>query len=370
MLNLAARLALRAAGRVEPNPLVGCVLVKDGSVIGMGHHRVFGGPHAEVEAIADAHRRGSSCRGATAYVTLEPCNAQGRQPPCTTALIDAGVVRVVYASADTNPAKAGGARAMRESGIDVQQSTASVLASSLAAPFLRRVGTGMPWVIAKWAQTIDGRVATRTGESKWISGEWARRRVHELRGRVDAVLTGIGTVMTDDPMLTARLPYTPRRMAARVVVDTDMRLPADSQIARTARDVPVILAVERSMACTTYTASRRAEMDQLGVTIIPIADQGHGHGLNLRELLTVLCRDHGVSTLMVEAGPGLMGSMFEEDLIDEAVVYIAPLMLGDEQAKSVAVGRSADRLSSARRFDLTRVKRLGADIEATYRRVR
>ncbi|HEX2839280.1 MAG TPA: bifunctional diaminohydroxyphosphoribosylaminopyrimidine deaminase/5-amino-6-(5-phosphoribosylamino)uracil reductase RibD [Phycisphaerales bacterium] len=370
MLNLAARLALRAAGKVEPNPLVGCVLTQRGRVIGMGHHRVFGGPHAEADALADAARRNEPTRGATAFVTLEPCNAQGRQPPCTQALIAAGIARVVYACADPNPAKAGGAAALRAAGIETILSNASPLATSLAAPFLKRVTTGMPWVIAKWAQTMDGRVATRTGDSKWISGEWARRRVHLLRARVDAVLTGMGTVLSDDPMLTARLPYTPRRMASRVVVDTDMRLPLDSKLATTARDVPTILAVERSMACTTYTAQRRAAMDQLGVTIIPIADQGHGHGLNLTELLATLHKDHHVSTLLIEAGPGLMGSMFEEDLIDEAVVYIAPLMLGDEQAKSVAVGRSADKLSNARRFELARVKQLGPDIEAVYRRAR
>jgi diaminohydroxyphosphoribosylaminopyrimidine deaminase/5-amino-6-(5-phosphoribosylamino)uracil reductase len=370
MLNLAARLALRAAGRVEPNPLVGCVLVRDGRVIAMGHHKVFGGPHAEVEALVDAARRGEPTRGATAYVTLEPCNAHAKQPPCARALVEAGIARVVYASSDANPMKAGGADALRAAGVVVEQSSTSALAASLAEPFLKRLRTGMPWVIAKWAQTIDGRVATRTGESKWISGERARRRVHVLRGRVDAVLTGIGTVLSDDPMLTARLPYTPRRIASRVVVDTDMRLPLESQLARTAREVPTIIAVERSMACTTYTAPRRAAMDQAGVTIIPISDQGQGHGLNLTELLTTLQRDHHVSTLLVEAGPGLMGSMFEEDLIDEAVVYIAPLMLGDEKARSVAVGRSADRLSNARRFALTRVKRVDADIEATYRRVR
>ncbi len=369
MLNLAARLALRAAGKVEPNPLVGCVLVKGDRIIGMGHHRVFGGLHAEAEALADAQRRGEDPRGATAYVTLEPCNAQGNQPPCSQALIKAGIARVVYAASDPNPAKAGGAAALRAAGMDAVLNTSSPLATRLADPFIKRMTTSMPWVIAKWAQTIDGRVATRTGESKWISGEWARRRVHALRARVDAVLTGIGTVVSDDPMLNARLPHTPRRIAKRVVVDTDLRIPLDCTLCSTARDIPTLVACERSLACTTYTAKRRAALDQLGVTIVPIADQGTGNGLNLPELLRVLARDFGVSTVLVEAGPGIMGAMFEEDLIDEAVVYIAPLMLGDEQAKAVAVGRSADKLTNARRFDLTRVKNLGGDIEITYRRV-
>ena len=370
MLDLAARLALRGAGRVEPNPLVGCVLVRDGRVVGAGHHRVFGGLHAEAEALADAASRGESTRGATAYVTLEPCNAPGRNPPCSQALIAAGIARVVYARADENPAKAGGAAALRAAGIDAVLSAESPTASRLSEPFLKRVRTGTPWVIAKWAQTIDGRVATRTGESKWISGEWARRRVHALRGRVDAILTGIGTVVADDPLLTARLPHPPRRVAQRVVVDTDLRIPLECRLCTTARGVPTLVACERSLASTTFSAKRRAALDQLGVTIIPVADEGPGRGLNLPELMRTLLRDHGVSTLMVEAGPGLLGALFEADLVDEAIVYIAPMMLGDEQAKAVAVGRSADKLSNACRLELLRVKRLDGDIEATYRRTR
>lgn len=223
-------------------------------------------------------------------------------------------------------------------------------------------------MIAKWAQTIDGRVATRTGESKWISGEWARRRVHQLRGRVDAILTGIGTVVSDDPLLTARIGRSPRRVAARVVADSDLSLPLDSQLATTAREVPTLLAVERSMATTMYHAKKRAACDQLGITIMPIADQGPGNGLDLSELLRTLRTQHGVSTVMVEAGPGLLGSLFDENLIDEAIVYIAPLMLGDEQAKSVAIGRVAEKLSNARRFKLYRSKNLGGDVELTYRK--
>ncbi|HLP85170.1 MAG TPA: bifunctional diaminohydroxyphosphoribosylaminopyrimidine deaminase/5-amino-6-(5-phosphoribosylamino)uracil reductase RibD [Phycisphaerales bacterium] len=369
-LRLAARCALRAQGRAEPNPLVGCVLVRDGRVIGIGHHRRFGAAHAEVEAITNARARGERIDGATAYVTLEPCNSWGRNPPCSDALVAAKVREVVYAVTDPNPMKAGGALRLREAGIIARQSTASPLATAISQPFIKRVTTGLPWVIAKWAQTIDGRVATRTGESKWISGVWARQRVHQLRGRVDAILTGIGTVVADDPLLNARLPRSPRRVAKRVIADTGLEIPLDSQLVRTARELPTLVACERSMASGTYTAKKRAALDQAGVEIIPIADQGIGGGLNLRELLTALARDHHVATVMIESGPGLLGSLFESDLVDEAVVYIAPMLLADEQARSAAVGRVAEKLSNARQFQLCRVKALDGDVEITYRRVR
>jgi diaminohydroxyphosphoribosylaminopyrimidine deaminase/5-amino-6-(5-phosphoribosylamino)uracil reductase len=368
MLDLAGRLALRGFGHVEPNPMVGCVLARGAHVLATGHHRRFGDKHAEAEAILDAQRRCIDIRGATAYVTLEPCAHTGKQPPCTRAIIAAGLAEVVFARSDPNPLAAGGAAELHAAGILARHSNASPLATGVSDPFVKRVSTGMPWVIAKWAQTVDGRVATRTGESKWISGAWARRRVHLLRGRVDAILTGIGTVVADDPLLTARIGHAPRRVAKRVIADSDFSLPLDSQLATTAREAPTLLAVERSMAWTTYTARKRAAADQLGVTIVPIADQGPGNGLDLTELLRTLHTEFGVATVMVEAGPGLLGSMFEDDLVDEALVYIAPMLLGDEQARSAAVGRVAEKLSNARRFSLWRVKNLGGDVELTYRR--
>ena len=230
MLDLAARLALRARGRAEPNPLVGCVLVKAGEVIGMGHHRLFGDVHAEVDALRSARRQGHDPLGCTAYVTLEPCNHQGKQPPCTRALIEAGVARVIAARRDDNPVAAGGFEALRSAGIPCEVSEDSSLARDISDPFFKRVRTGTPWVIAKWAQTIDGRVATRTGESKWISSEASRRRVHALRGRVDAIMCGLGTVLADDPMLTPRPTKgrgPPRRTPIRVVADAHLDIPLD-----------------------------------------------------------------------------------------------------------------------------------------------
>jgi diaminohydroxyphosphoribosylaminopyrimidine deaminase/5-amino-6-(5-phosphoribosylamino)uracil reductase len=365
-LDLAARLALRGAGRVEPNPMVGCVIERHGRLIGLGHHMRFGGLHAENEALNDCARRGEDPRGGTVYCTLEPCNGVGAHPPCVRALIEAGIARVVFARRDPNPLKRGGMEALHAAGIDAVCSDASALAAGVGAPFVKRVETGMPWVIAKWAQTIDGRIATRTGESRWISSERSRRRVHRLRARVDAILTGIGTALADDPLLTAR-GVTVRRVARRVVADSDLDLPPDSKLARTADDAPVLVACHEELVSAGITASRVRMLTSRGVKLLGVARSPKGWGIDLAHLLRVLAGEHEVSTLLVEAGPGLLGSLFDADLVDEAVVHVAPMMLGDEHAKAVATGRVAESLGMANRFRLWRVKPLGDDVELTYR---
>jgi diaminohydroxyphosphoribosylaminopyrimidine deaminase / 5-amino-6-(5-phosphoribosylamino)uracil reductase len=369
-LDLAARLALRGAGRVEPNPMVGCVLVKNGEIIGLGHHKRIGELHAEREALADCRRRGIDTAGATAYVTLEPCNGHGKQPPCVDALLEAKVARVVYARPDPTQNKGGGAARLRAGGVACEECHDSRLALALLDPFMKRLKTGLPWVIAKWAQTIDGRVATRSGESQWISGERSRARVHRLRSRVDAILTGSGTVAADDPMLTARLPggREPRRPAIRVVADTDLDIDVASQLVRTARDgTPTLVACAAELLNASITAEKLATLALRGVKVLGVPTNPSGQGVDLLALLGLLHADFGVSTVLLESGPALLGSMLEADLIDEAVVYVAPMMLGDEFARAAAVGRVADRLSAAKRFRLSRVKALDGDIELTYR---
>lgn len=374
-LNLAARLALRGAGHVEPNPMVGCVLVKNGAIIGLGHHKRFGGLHAEREALADCRARGINPAGATAYVTLEPCNAQGKQPACVDALLEAKIARVVFARQDTSPNKGGGAARLRAHGIECIENHDSRLAMSLLDPFVKRLTTGLPWVIAKWAQTIDGRVATRSGESKWISGERARARVHRLRSRVDAILTGIGTVVADDPMLNARLPggREPRRRAIRVVADTDLDIDINAQVVRTAGTTSApstIIACAAELLTASITADKRAALEAQGVRLLGVPTNTTGRGIDLLALLGALHADFGVSTVLLESGPALLGSMLEHDLIDEAIVYVAPLLLGDEFARAAATGRVADSLSAGKRFRLERVKALDGDVELTYRRGR
>jgi len=366
MLDLAARAAWRGGGRVEPNPMVGCVIAKGSAIIGIGHHKTFGSLHAEREALTNAHSRGHDPRGATAYVTLEPCCHHGKQPPCTEALIEAGIARVIFARHDPAPASCGGSEILRNAGIQADLCESSPAATHISDPFVKRITTGLPWVIAKWAQTVDGRIATRTGQSQWISSDQSRRRVHHLRERVDAIITGLGTALHDDPQLTVRLDRTPRRVPRRVVIDTDLDLPTGSRLVRTAREIPVTACCSGELKSGPYFEPRRKALESAGVEIMGV--RSDNRRLDLDVMLKQLADTYNTTTSLIECGPGLLGSFFEFDLIDEAVVYIAPLLLGDELAKSAAIGRTVPSLSGGRNFRLMRVKRVGDDVELVYRR--
>ena len=366
ILDLAARIASRAVGYAEPNPLVGCVLVRDGRIIGMGHHRVYGHEHAEVNALADCAARGERSEGCTAYVTLEPCNFSGKQPPCVDALLAAGVARVVCARRDPHPKGQGGAERLMSAGVQFDWSDASPNAIRCSDAFVKRVTTGLPWTIVKWAQTIDGRVATRTGESKWISCERSRRRVHRLRARVDAIVTAVGTLLADDPVLTARAGWKRRRVARRVVVDPALEIQEHAMIVRTINEAPL------TIYCADDALARQqrkvATLTAMGVEIIGVGSESGEGEVGVDGVLRHLVQVHQATNVLIEAGPGLLGRLFEHDLVDEAHVYVAPMLLGDEQAKPAARGRVAERLTDAKRFTLERVKRIEDDVLMVYRR--
>lgn len=353
MLDRAAWVAARAVGDVEPNPMVGCVIARGERVIGIGHHAEFGGLHAERAALADCRRRGEDPRGATVYCTLEPCRHTGKQPPCTEAIVGAGIARVVYARSDPGAESGGGHRELGAAGIVWECSGASVVATRLSDPFVHRVRAGLPWVVAKWAQTIDGKIATRTGESQWITGALMRRRVHRMRARVDAVLVGMGTVGADDPMLTARGVGRVRRVASRVVLDTEGRLDGAAALVRTAGDVPTVV----------VTASDRRYPGTVRVLRVGRA----GGGVDVKEALGWLWTEMGLSTVLVEAGPRVLGSLLGAGLVNEAFVHIAPMVLGDEAARGSVVGLDAPRLSDGVRMGLVRSKVVGGDAELWLR---
>ncbi len=377
MLDLAARSALRAAGNVEPNPMVGCVIVAAGAdhkVIGIGHHHKFGGPHAEVAALAACSRVGHNPAGATAYVTLEPCAHFGKQPPCCEALISAGIGRVVCARPDPNPVSTGGAARLRAAGIPCDFTDASPLATRLADPFCKRITTGLPWVIAKWAQTIDGRIATRAGASQWISSEASRREVHRLRARVDCILTAIGTVLADNPRLTARGVggAQVRRIARRVVIDPRLELPPACNLLQTLVYAPLTIATTASAVASKPDFARA--LDSRGVEVL-VADandsaptEPNSDEVSLRAVLAHLARAHDATNVLVEPGPRLLGRLLQQDLADELRVYIGPLILGDDQALPAAAGRTAPSLADARRYQLLRARPLGHDVRLLYLR--
>lgn len=355
----ALRLAARGRGRVEPNPMVGCVLVKRGRVIGEGWHRRFGGPHAERDAL---RRCTASPSGATAYVMLEPCCHHGKTPPCTDALIEAGVVRVVAAVVDPFAAVAGrGIKVLGKSGIRVDVGVCQAEAESLNAPFFKLRRTGRPWVILKWAQSLDGKIATRTGDSRWITGPAARREGHRLRGRVDAVVVGIGTVLADDPDLTCRH-VKAKRVATRVVIDGRLRISRRTKLVGTAGETPVMIATTRSAM-----RQRKAEAEWLraaGCRVVGLP--GRAGRVDLPALLDELGQ-HEMSNVMVEGGGGILGSFFDQNLADEAMVFVAPKLIGGRDAPDPLAGRGSDSMAQAITLTNAVRRRVGDDQMISFR---
>lgn len=356
----ALALAGRGRGSVEPNPMVGCVLVLDGRVVAEGYHHKFGGPHAEVDALRKA---GAAARGATAYVTLEPCCHVGKTGPCTAALLAAGVGRVVAAMGDPFPQVAGkGLQMLGQAGVQTAAGLCESEARRLNAAYLKRLATGLPWVILKWAQSLDGKMATRTGRSQWITGEGARREGHRIRGVVDAVVAGAGTVAADDPQLTCRAGKA-KRVARRVVVDGRLSMGLDRQLVRTAREVPV------AIVCTGTAMEQQKEkaaaLRQAGCEVVALPEVSPGR-VDLRALLEWF-GSWKATNVMVEGGGHLLGQFLDQGLADEVAVFVAPMLIGGVRA---ADGASAvtpwpggvEELAGAARLRDVRVRQVGEDL--------
>ncbi len=351
----ALELAVLGQGLVEPNPMVGCVIVAGAEIIGEGWHRRFGGPHAEIEALKIA---GSRAAGATMYVTLEPCCHQGKTPPCTRAVIAAGLGRVVVAQPDPFPSvDGGGLKELRAAGIEVTLGLLEEEAQRLNAPYLKLLRTGRPWVLAKWAMTLDGRTATGNGSSRWISNARSREIVHALRGRVDAILVGRQTARLDDPLLTAR-PAGPRT-ALRVVADTHGSLALESQLVRTAREVPLMVAVGPEAS-----EERRPQLADAGCEVFLCRAESHGG--RLLELLDELGRRR-MTNVLVEGGGRLTGSLLDLGQLDEVHVFIAPKLVGGAAAGVPIAGEGIDEMSRALEIDAPQWQPLGSDLYVSGR---
>ncbi|UCF33468.1 MAG: bifunctional diaminohydroxyphosphoribosylaminopyrimidine deaminase/5-amino-6-(5-phosphoribosylamino)uracil reductase RibD [Phycisphaerales bacterium] len=333
----AVGLSRRGAGRVEPNPMVGCVIARGDRLIGEGYHRKFGGPHAELEALANCTE---SAQGATAYVTLEPCRHHGKTPPCTKALIEAGIAEVFVAVRDPlKEVSGGGIRELRQAGIKVHVGSCAEEAAEVLAPFLVRVRLRRPYVIAKWAQSLDGRLATRTGHSQWISCEESRRQVHKLRARVDAILVGSGTVLADDPMLTARDVVLKRR-ALRVVLDGRLRLREKCQLVAPAGR-------HRTLVFTSPGKSKSPKARRLIAQGVEVVGCRRGSdGLSLSACLAEL-HQREVTNLLVEGGAAVLSSFLRGHLVDEARVFVAPIMIGGNGASVAFAKDGVERVDKA-----------------------
>jgi diaminohydroxyphosphoribosylaminopyrimidine deaminase/5-amino-6-(5-phosphoribosylamino)uracil reductase len=358
-LNRSIELALLARGRTSPNPMVGAVVVsRGGRVIGEGYHAAAGEPHAEREAIASC---AEDTAGATMYVSLEPCCHEGRTPPCTDAIVEAGIKRVVVASDDpSDKANGRGLGILRDEGVkvDVWDGAPSLAARLINQPFRKHARTGRPLVVLKYAMTLDGKVATRSGDSKWISGETSRARAHRWRAECDAVAVGIGTALSDDPLLTARVDAVARQ-PRRVVFDSEARLPAGSNLVQTAGESPVIVICSRA-ASRTHTQA----LVSAGVDVITVS--GANEAARIEAALDELgARD--IQSLLVEGGPHLAGSFIDAGEVDELRVFVAPVIAGGRQAKPAVAGEGVELIADATRALAAEIEQIDDDVLITAR---
>src|SRR3954449_11740476 len=354
----AIELAERARGRTSPNPLVGAVIVKDGRVIGEGWHHAAGEPHAEREALAACSEDPA---GATMFVSLEPCCHHGRTPPCTDAIVEAGIRRVVIASEDPSEHASGrGLGIRRDEGSDVVVADGELAsrARRLNQAFRKHARTGRPHVLFKSAMTLDGKVATRTGDSKWISGEASRARAHRWRSECDAVVCGIGTALADDPQLTARIEGVARQ-PRRVVFDSEGRLPLDSRLVRGAHEVPLTVVVSRAAPRTATDALEVAGAEVIVAT-------GENEPARVRSALDQLGAE-GITSILLEGGPHLAGAFLDAGEVDCITLFIAPVVVGGSSARDPLEGEGAERISEAIRALSLETERIGDDVLITAR---
>jgi len=358
-IQIALELAAQGTALVSPNPLVGTVVVREGAIVGRGFHRYDELKHAEVWALEDA---GELARGATVYMNLEPCSHQGdgkRTPPCTKALIEAGVKRVVASMVDPNPRVNGaGFALLRDAGIEVMTGAGEDEAQRLNEKYVKFVTSGLPYVHLKTACSLDGRIATRTGESKWITGEQARSASQVLRHESDAILVGVGTVLADDPLLTDRTGRPRRKPLQRVILDPRLRIPLDSQLVRTAREFPLIVFTRQEK----QSSVRARDLEVLGVTVNCI--EPVSSGFDLTEVLRSLAETQ-VTSLIVEGGATTAGLFIEQRLVDKVTFYIAPKIIGGREAFPAIGSLGVDHLSEVMELEGLNVTSRGRDLEIT-----
>jgi diaminohydroxyphosphoribosylaminopyrimidine deaminase/5-amino-6-(5-phosphoribosylamino)uracil reductase len=354
-MSRALKLAERGLETADPNPRVGCVLVRAGEIVGEGWHRRAGEAHAEIETLASA---GERARGATAYVTLEPCVHHGRTPPCTAALIAAGVNRVVAAMPDPDPRVAGrGFAALEDSGVAVDVGLMEAEARALNRGFISRMTLGRPFVRLKLAASVDGRTALASGESRWITGEAARRDVHRWRARSSAVLTGIGTVLADDPSLTVRLDgqAQDRRQPLRIVLDSGLRTPPKAKLLNLPGRALILTSSENT--------ARRQALESSGADVVALTKTGDG--LDLQAVLDRLAKEQ-CNEVMVEAGSRLSGALLAAGLVDELLLYFAPCVLGDT-ARGMFRLPELTNMDERHEFEVCDARAIGADWRFTLR---
>lgn len=348
-MRMALELAKKGLGRTSPNPAVGCIIVKGGRVVGKGWHKKAGGPHAEVEALKAAGKRAN---GATLYVTLEPCCHHGKTPPCTKAIMESGIKRVVYATQDPNRLVCGkGCRDLYAAGIKLDGGVLEEDARELNEMFFKHIKTGMPFVLAKAALSADGKIAAKDGSSQWITGEKARERVQALRNSYDAVMAGANTVIKDDPLLTCRIPG--GRNPIRVIVDAILRVPLEARVFN--KDAKTIVATTSNSL-----ESSRLYLERKGVKVLVLGD---GERIDLARLMRALYSE-GITSVMIEGGGEVLGSAFDSKIVDKIAFFIAPKVIGGAHAVSIS-GEGATGIGKAVKIGRMSVEKVGDDFLIT-----
>ncbi len=353
-MKLALTLALKGRGTTSPNPMVGAVVVKNGKVVGKGYHRRAGGPHAEVNALKDS---GRNAFGSTLYVALEPCCLAGKTPPCVDLIVAKGVGKVVVATRDPNPLNNGrGIRLLRSRGIEVKVGTLKDEAKRINEVFFKFIAKGLPFVIVKIAQTLDGKIATITGDSKWITGEAARRYVHRLRSQVDAIMVGVKTILRDDPLLTSRLPRhrSINHAPIKVIVDSRLKVPPTSRIFSDRSPAPTIIATTRFAY-----KNRIKELEAKGARVLVTKDKDGR--VQLKSLVKELAR-FDITSLLVEGGGSVIASALQGRIVDKVLFFIAPKIVGGKYALTSVEGAGIKKIDRAIRLRDVAIRRFGSDI--------
>lgn len=356
----AIELAKRGMGHTNPNPMVGAVIVKNGKIIGEGYHVRYGELHAERNAIASLKE---SAKGATMYVTLEPCCHHGKTPPCTEAIIEQGIAKVVIGSRDPNPVVSGkGEAILKLANISVVSDFMREECDKLNPVFFHYIQTGTPYVVMKYAMTADGKIATKTGESKWITGETSRQLVQEMRSRYMGIMAGIGTVLADDPMLNVRIPHA--RKPIRIICDSKLRIPLDSKICQSAKEYPTIVACALNEEEWKYS-SKKEQLETLGVEVICVREES-GTTVDLKALMQLL-GTRKIDSIFLEGGGTLNDAFMRAGLVQEVKAFIAPIIFGGKNAVSPIAGTGIEKISEAKIMKLMGANQIGDDFLLEYK---
>ena len=356
-MRIALDLAIRGAGKVSPNPMVGAVIVKDDKIIGQGYHSAYGEPHAEIEAL----KRCPNSAGATLYVTLEPCCHYGKTPPCTDFIIKRKIAKVVVGSKDPNPLVFGkGIKILKENGIEVEKDVLKKECREVNEIFFHYMQKRKPFVVMKYAMTADGKIATSSGESKWITGNSAREHTHRTRNALSGIMVGIGTVLSDDPLLTCRMPG--GKNPVRIICDTTLKIPLDSKIVQTAKKVPTIIAASSSNVF--FDSSKKEQLENLGITILKT--ELKDSKLDLQDLMKKLGK-LGIDSIFLEGGGTLNYSALQQGIVQKIHIYMGAKIFGGQDSLSPVAGAGIKNISEAVNLKLSKVTEIGGDVLIEYR---